>query len=155
MAQPRSLADRLEWLFQHHKNPNTGKSYTNQQLADRVKEMTGVSLSPPAIWNLRRGVSKDSSFETIKGLAKAFGVTPLFFSDDSPDVLERTEEELAVLAAMRRVNVRNLCLRADDLPDEMLEHIQAMVEQVHQLIGERKPSRASRKDEDRDHAAPR
>jgi transcriptional regulator with XRE-family HTH domain len=90
-------------------------------------------VTPTTIWNIRTGKSDNPSWKLIEGLAKAFGVTPVYFTD--ADAEQQTQEELALLAALQDAGVRSLALRAQGLSAQSLATVRELIERVRELEG--------------------
>ena len=132
----RSLAEKTEWLFQNVRDPVDGQLYSNARIAAKIEEcMPGFSVTATTIWNIRTGKSENPSWRLIEGLAKAFGVSPLYFSEDDESGVKQTQEELALLAALRDSTVRQLALRAHGMTPASLTTVLELVERVRQLEG--------------------
>jgi transcriptional regulator with XRE-family HTH domain len=132
----RSLAEKTEWLFQNVRDPADGQPYSNARIAAKIEQcMPGFSVTATTIWNIRTGKSENPSWRLIEGLAKAFGVSPLYFSDDDETEVRQTQDELALLAALRDTTVRQLALRAQGMTPESLATVLELVERVRQLEG--------------------
>ena len=132
----RTLAEKTEWLFQNVRDPVDGQSYSNARIAAKIQEcVPGFRVTATTIWNIRTGKSENPSWRLIEGLAKAFGVSPLYFSDDDETEVRQTQDELALLAALRDTTVRQLALRAQGMTPESLATVLELVERVRQLEG--------------------
>lgn len=132
----RSLAKKTEWLFQNVRDPADGQPYSNARIAAKIEQcVPGFSVTATTIWNIRTGKSENPSWRLIEGLAKAFGVSPLYFSDEDETEAQQTQDELALLAALRDTSVRQLALRAQGMTPESLATVLELVERVRQLEG--------------------
>lgn len=133
----KTLAEKTEWLFQHVRDPEDGQPYSNARIAALIEQVCpGFSVTPTTIWNIRTGKSDNPSWKLIEGLAKAFGVSPLYFSEDEDEIGARqTQEELALLAALRDTSVRQLALRAQGMTPASLATVLELIERVRQLEG--------------------
>lgn len=133
----RSLAEKTEWLFQNVRDPVDGQLYSNARIAAKIEEcMPGFTVTATTIWNIRTGKSENPSWRLIEGLAKAFGVSPLYFSADEDETgAKQTQEELALLAALRDTTVRQLALRAQGMTSASLATVLELVERVRSLEG--------------------
>lgn len=149
----KTLADKTEWLFQHMRNPEDGQPYSNARIAAKIERESGFSVTPTTIWNIRTGKSDNPSWKLIEGLARAFGVTPMYFTDD--EAAQQTQEELALLTALHDAGVRNLALRAQGLTPESLATVRELIERVRHLEGLRdlKDGRGSLDSLDQSHSA--
>ena len=141
----KTLAEKTEWLFQHVRDPEDGQPYSNARIAAKIEQLCpGFSVTPTTIWNIRTGKSDNPSWKLIEGLAKAFGVTPLYFTDD--DAEQQTQEELALLAALQDTGVRSLALRAQGLSAQSLATVRELIERVRELEGLRDNRQADTQD---------
>ena len=130
----KTLAEKTEWLFQHVRDPESGQPYSNARIAALIEHVCpGFSVTPTTIWNIRTGKSDNPSWKLIEGLAKAFGVTPVYFTD--ADAEQQTQEELALLAALQDAGVRSLALRAQGLSAQSLATVRELIERVRELEG--------------------
>jgi transcriptional regulator with XRE-family HTH domain len=107
--EPRGLAGRLEHLFEVVRNPKTGESYTNAEVA----RMTLGDLSGEDVEEIRSGAVSDPSVGQIAALASVFGVEPSYLLDrGKPSLLD---EEL--VQALRDEDVRDITRESSRLPD--------------------------------------
>lgn len=132
-AQNATFAERLQWLYDNCPDPLTGQRFTDGQLAKRINEMMpGFSVTTATLWNLRKGIHSNPSWNLVQGITKVFGRTPLFFQgDDTPNP---SAEEAALAAAIRRAGVRTILLRASELPDASLLPIANIIDQVREVV---------------------
>lgn len=144
----KTLAEKTEWLFQTIRNPEDGQPYSNARIAAKIERLSGFSVTPTTVWNIRTGKSDNPSWRLIEGLARAFGVSPLYFTDD--EAAQQTQEELALLAALRDAGVRNLALRAAGLSPESLAAVRDLIERVRKLEGVADGRRRAEKSDQRD-----
>jgi len=75
--ESRSLAGRVEHLFDAFKNPKTDKPYTNAEVA----RMTLGDLSEEDIESIRTGANAAPRVSQVTALAGAFGVEPSYLLD--------------------------------------------------------------------------
>jgi transcriptional regulator with XRE-family HTH domain len=107
--QSRSVADRLEHLFEVIRNPKTAEPYTNAEVA----HMTLGDLSEEEVERIRTGALGNPSVGQIAALASVFGVEPSYFLDKGePSLLD---EEL--VQALRDEDVRAITRESSRLPD--------------------------------------
>ena len=132
-AVAKTLAEKTEWLFQNVRNPEDDQPYSNARIAAKIERLSGFSVTPTTVWNIRTGKSENPSWRLIEGLARAFGISPLYFTDD--EAAQQTQEELALLAALRDAGVRNLALRAQGLSPQSLATVRDLIERVRELEG--------------------
>jgi transcriptional regulator with XRE-family HTH domain len=103
------VAARLEHLFEVVRNPRTGESYTN----DEVARMTLGDLSEEDVEKIRTGAIGDPTVGQVAALAGVFGVEPSYLLDrGEPSLLD---EEL--VQALRDEDVRDITRESSRLPD--------------------------------------
>jgi transcriptional regulator with XRE-family HTH domain len=88
------IAGRAEHLFDAIRNPKTGESYTNADVA----RMTLGDLSREDIEGIRIGAISDPPVSQVAALAAAFGVPPSYLLDRGKDPAVFNEEALEALA---------------------------------------------------------
>lgn len=142
-----SLADKVEWLFQHVPDSETGQPFTNPRLAARIRTLRpGFSVTGTAIWNVRTGVTTRPSWQLMEGMAKAFGVAPGFFSDDV--AIRELEQQLAALDVLKDARVWSLAQRARGVSSESLGAVGEVLERYRQLEGLNRADTAGAEDRD-------
>jgi transcriptional regulator with XRE-family HTH domain len=104
----RSLADKLNWLFDTVRRP-TGRKHTNREVAAFCAEHTGESFSPEYVSQLRKGQRTNPTKHNLEALAAFFDVSPAYFFDDEKSEEIRAQMDLA--AALRDDDVRAIALR--------------------------------------------
>jgi transcriptional regulator with XRE-family HTH domain len=99
-AQPegRGIPGRVEHLFEVVKNPKTGESYTNAEVA----RMSAGDLTEGDVEGIRTGKIADPLVSQLAALAAAFGVPPSYLLDRGREppildekVLETLTDEIA------------------------------------------------------------
>ena len=107
------IAERLNRLWDA-RQPE-GRPWTLREVADAVNTEAGYNLvSPQYLSVLRRGERTEPSFSILAALARFFGVSVEYFSDDE-ETARHSEAELRLLQALSDVGVRHLALCAADL----------------------------------------
>jgi transcriptional regulator with XRE-family HTH domain len=107
--ESRSVAGRLEHLFEVVRNPSTGEPYTNAEVA----RMTLGDLSEDDVESIRTGASRDPTVGQVAALASVFGMEPSYLLDrGEPSLLD---EEL--VQALRDEDVRDITRESARLPD--------------------------------------
>ncbi|WP_299528200.1 helix-turn-helix transcriptional regulator [uncultured Streptomyces sp.] len=130
----RSLADKLNHLFETRKNPATGKRYTNAEVA-RV-----ISVSESAISQLRTGAKPNPTLKTVERLAGHFHVeAQYFFSDYDADEAEKVRASMELIEAVADSEVRGLALRANGLSADSLKMITNVINQARRWEGLDRP----------------
>lgn len=88
----------------------------------------GGEISPVYIWQLRKGLRDDPTKRHLESLADFFGLSPAYFFDDA--VAATTHGDLARLAKLRQLGVRNVALRTVLEQVGLSEASQRLVQQV-------------------------
>lgn len=126
------LAGKLDRLFTSIR-PRGGGEYSHQEVAHRLRERGGPTISATYIWQLRKGLRDNPTKKHLEALAAFFGVPPAYFFDD--DRAAEVEAELELLAALRDTSVRTIALRSTGLSVESLRTLTEIVERVRRLEG--------------------
>jgi transcriptional regulator with XRE-family HTH domain len=90
----RGIPGRVEHLFEVVKNPKTGESYTNAQVA----RMSAGEITEEEVEGIRTGKSADPSVGRVAALAAVFGVPPTYVLDQGTGSEVLDEEALKALA---------------------------------------------------------
>jgi transcriptional regulator with XRE-family HTH domain len=132
-GEPRSVAGRLEHLFEVVRNPKTGEPYTNAEVA----RMTLGDLSEEDVERTRTGAVSDPTVGQVAALASVFGgVEPSYLLDrGEPSLLD---EEL--VQALRDEHVRNIARESSHLSDGERRLVSGIVRQFR----DKRQSRAVR-----------
>lgn len=137
-SAPRTLADRVDWLFRNIPDTETQASqpYSYARLAAKIQRQSGLHVTPQTLWSIRTGTTKNPSHALMKALAKAFGVSLRYFEDEDLAAVEtRAAEEFRLLALMKQSGVKHLAERAAGLNDESLAPVIEVLELVRRLKG--------------------
>ena len=122
MAAGRSLADKLNRLFTTVVPAGRGP-YTTEEVA----HATGLSKS--YVQYLRNGDRDNPTKQTIEVLAAFFGVPVAYFFDDAQTArIDDQLDSLALLAALRREDVRRVASRLQQLSGSDLSMLAAFVD---------------------------
>ncbi|MFE2865028.1 XRE family transcriptional regulator [Embleya sp. NPDC059259] len=131
--EPGMLAQRLEHLFATVHPPDRGP-YSTAEAVELINEAAGETvIGATYMWQLRTGRRDDPTHSRLNAVAKFFGVSVTYFYDDA--VAERTDAQLAMLAAVRDAGVRSIALRANGLSPESQAAVTAMLDRVRLLEG--------------------
>jgi transcriptional regulator with XRE-family HTH domain len=131
--QLATLADRLDFLFANVYPADRGRPWTNEEAARLITE-SGTPISDSYLGLLRKGVRDNPTKKHLEALARFFEVAPAFFFDD--DMAERMASQIEILAVLARSpEVRQMALRAAELPKESLGALTALIESVRQMEG--------------------
>ena len=132
-TRPKTLADKLDYLFRTVRPKGRGE-YTYREVAQAINDAPdGTTISASYLWQLRRGDKDNPTIKHIEALAKFFGVPASYFLDD--ETTGQITEQLALLAAIRDNDVREIALRASDLSDAALHMIRNVIENTRQIEG--------------------
>lgn len=132
--RPRSLADRLNTLFDTIRRPD-GRPHSNEEVAAFCREHTGEPFSRAYVSQLRKAERDNPTKRNLEALAAFFDVSPAYFFDDEKS--ERIRGELELLAALRDNAVRQVALRAVNLSAADL----GVITDLMDAIGRHQPDR--------------
>ncbi|WP_369068771.1 XRE family transcriptional regulator [Kineococcus terrestris] len=136
------MAAKVDHLFRTVR-PAKGE-YSYEHVATAIREAGGPTISAAYLWMLRNGKRDNPTMRHLEALASFFGVPPGYFFDDA--LAARVDDQLALLATLRDVDVRRVALRASGLSSESLSTIAEMIERVRELEG--LPERATEEHQD-------
>lgn len=121
-----SIAARLGHLFEVIKNPTTGESYTNAEVA----RMTLGDLSEEDVEGIRTGAIGDPTVSQVAALAGVFGVEPSYLLDRGEPMLD---EEL--VEGLRDEAMRDITRESSRLSLEERRLVLGIVRQFRELGG--------------------
>jgi transcriptional regulator with XRE-family HTH domain len=130
--QRDTLAARLDHLFSVAHPPHRAP-YTAQEVASAISATGRTVISAKYLSELRTGQRRHLPESRAAAICDFFGVPPRYLTDQ--DTADQTDQELALLAALRSENVRHLALRAARLPPEELADVIAGVERCLTAAG--------------------
>ncbi len=131
--QQRLLADRLDHLFRTV-HPKDRGPYTPAEVAEAINKAAGDRvISATYVWQLRTGRRDNPTHKHLSGLAAFFGVTPMYFFDESQTAGAAIPARLAV--ALKDDEIREMALRAAGLSDRSLRAIRDMIESARTVEG--------------------
>ena len=124
-----TLADKVNWLIERAHPADRGP-YSNNEVAELVKDVTGEEVSYTTIWKLRNGQAKNPQMRLIAALAKTFGVPPAFFFDDYDEKQAGLlQEQVELLALIRDAHISTAQLRTIlSLSDEARQAVADLIE---------------------------
>ena len=125
----RTLADKVNWLIERAHPAGRGP-YSNNEVAELIKGVTGEEVSYTTIWKLRNGQAKNPQMRVIEALAKTFGVPPAFFFDDYDEKQAGLlQEQVELLALIRDAHINTAQLRTIlSLSDEARQAVADLIE---------------------------
>lgn len=111
----RTLADKLDHLFQTIRRPN-GEQFSYEEVAATITA-TGEQISQGYIWALRKGKKDNPTYKHLQALADFFGVPPAYFFDDTE--ANRIDQQLKALqtqqASLATDEAQLVAMRASEL----------------------------------------
>jgi len=133
-----TLAAKLNHLFASVR-PRGARPYSNEQVAEAIRQSSGVTISQSYIWQLRNGKKDNPTLKHLQALADFFGVPAAYFFDDT--VTGRVDEQLAALRAeqaRREVNSAHdqaavMAMRAGELSPQRRQHVMELLDLVYAL----------------------
>lgn len=127
------VADRLDHLIRTVHPAGRGP-YALREIADAINAEAGAPLISAAyISQLRTGQRAEPSHSRLAALAKFFGVSIDYFSEEI--AAEEANRQLEVLVALRDAGVRSVALRAAGLSESSLAAVRAVIENARRLEG--------------------
>jgi transcriptional regulator with XRE-family HTH domain len=127
------LADRLDHLFRTV-HPRDRGPYTPAEVAEAINKAAGEKvISSTYVWQLRTGRRDNPTQRHLSALAAFFGVSPMYFFDDTEAARDAIPAEL--ITALKDGGVREMALRAADLSDRSLQAIRDMIEAARAVEG--------------------
>ncbi|MFE7115129.1 helix-turn-helix domain-containing protein [Streptomyces sp. NPDC057654] len=129
---PATLGQRLNRLFDVVHPADRGP-FSNMEVAARLGESGGETVSATYLWQLRTGKRDNPTKRHLEALARFFGVPVAYFFDD--DAAARIDQELATLRKMRDVRVEHIAMRTVGLSDRSMDAVVAMIDRVRELEG--------------------
>ena len=124
---PRTLAERVDWLFKHIRRPDGGE-YTYQEVEAGTKEL-GYSVTGAYVWKMRKGKAEKPNWLIVRVLARFFKIPITFFYDE-----KLTEEKLARILRTenKEVSAPQVALRRRKIPrDPDVEEITSRVSKLN------------------------
>jgi transcriptional regulator with XRE-family HTH domain len=126
----RSLPEKLDHLFATVRPPGQYREYTHEEIAERARA-AGHSISASYVHALRRKHGKSPQMRALEAIAAAFGVPVAYFLND--DVAAQLEQNLELIAALNRPEVRAVAMAVADLSPESIRTLWELVARVRDL----------------------
>ncbi len=124
----RSIADRLNHLFEVIKNQRTGEPYSNADVA----RLSLGDLTEEDVGGIRAGKLENPSIGQIAALAEAFGVHPSYFLETGKEPALLGEQEIDALSDRKARAILNESLglsdREKDMVLDMIQHLSRLHE---------------------------
>ncbi|BCY13436.1 hypothetical protein L3i22_085240 [Actinoplanes sp. L3-i22] len=121
------ISRRLKHLYE------TVPGFTDDRVS-RDLATRGLPVSPQYIQQLRTGVRNNPTVNVLYGIAEVFGVPSTYLIADD-DEAKRVEDQLALLAVLKKAGVTALALRAASLGPEALHWLTEQVERERRRAG--------------------
>ncbi len=115
-SEGRGIPGRIEYLFEAVKNPKTGESYTNAEVA----RMSAGEITEEEVEGIRTGRIGNPTVAQVLALSEVFGVDPSYFLDrgKKPPLLDA--EALRALGDQRSRLLLHKSLGLSDGEKDML-----------------------------------
>ncbi|SES42944.1 helix-turn-helix transcriptional regulator [Actinokineospora terrae] len=126
---PSTLADKIDHLFKTIR-PG-GREYSYDEVARGCAEVAGGTFSKTYVWQLRTGQRDNPTKRHLEAVAAFFQVPVSYFFED--ETTERVDSQLALAAAMRDADVRDIALRASHLDPDARRSIVRIMQEVSRL----------------------
>ena len=127
------LADRLDHLFRTV-HPRDRGPFTPAEIAEAINAAAGEKvISSTYVWQLRTGRRDNPTQKHLSALAAFFGVSPMYFFQDTEADRGAVPPEL--VAALKNDDVRDMALRAAGLSERALRAIRDMIENARAVEG--------------------
>lgn len=128
------IAERIEFLFATVFPQSQGRPYTLREAVDKINTDAGENLISVAyLSQLRNGDKRRPAIDKLAGVAKLFHVTTDYFLND--ETARRTDEQLALVAAMRDQGVEHVALRAKGLSTDSLKAVLNLMDSARKYEG--------------------
>ncbi|WP_433655176.1 helix-turn-helix domain-containing protein [Nocardia sp. CA-128927] len=124
-----SLAVKLDKLFKSVQP--LSREYTHEEVAKGCTELGDGTFSKTYVWQLRTGQRDNPTKRHLEALAAFFGVPVAYFFDD--ETSERVDSQLALVAALRNADIRNITLRAMELDDSGRKSMARIIEEITRM----------------------
>ena len=128
----RTLPEKIDYLFATVRPPGQYREYTHEEIAERAKA-AGHTISASYVHALRRTPGKSPQVRALEAIAAAFGVSVAYFFNDQ--VAAQLEQNLELIAALNRPEVRAVAMAAADLSPESIQTLLGLVARVRDLEG--------------------
>jgi transcriptional regulator with XRE-family HTH domain len=128
-ASAGSLAQRIDHLFKSIKPK--GREYSYEEVARGCEALSSGTFSKTYVWQLRTGQRDNPTKRHLEALATFFGVPVAYFFEDS--VVERVNSQLALAAALRDADVRDIALRALQMDEVTRRSLARIVTEISQM----------------------
>jgi transcriptional regulator with XRE-family HTH domain len=126
------LGDRLDHLFRVVR-PAADREYTYEEVAARLRDLGGPTISATYVWQLRKGVRDNPTKRHLEALADFFGVSPSYFFDCPEPAAPGGEPPVELLAALRSSAVREILVGSVGLSTATLAAIAGIVERAREI----------------------
>ncbi|MBA0053669.1 XRE family transcriptional regulator [Streptomyces sp. AJS327] len=131
------LARRLNQLFETVVNPETGRKWTNAEVARSIASTVTADkqVAASTISQMRLGVKSNPTASTLTLLARFFWVTLDYFVEEDEVEAERARVTSELLRVAEDSDVRNIAFRSSGLSVESLRMVTTVIEQARRLEG--------------------
>jgi transcriptional regulator with XRE-family HTH domain len=132
------IASRLDLLFRTVHPADRGP-YSIAEVVSAINASGEATISVGYLWQLRKGHRDNPTYKHLLGLARFFGVSPMYFFPDEDAARGAVPADAAL--ALKDDAVREIALRAAGLSERSLQVINDMITSVRALDAPRPGAR--------------
>jgi len=125
-----TFAGRLDYLFRTV-HPQGQRPYSYDHVAEAITRDQGLDISGNYIWMLRSGRRDNPTLRHLEGLARFFGVSPAFLSDQQE--AERVRGQLDKLTDLAASGLQHVAMRGNTVDEDTLDVIHSLLDRVRDL----------------------
>ncbi|MBF9133188.1 helix-turn-helix transcriptional regulator [Plantactinospora sp. S1510] len=126
-----TLANRIDHLFKAIQPK--GREFSYEEVARGCEALTVGTFSKTYVWQLRTGQRDNPTKRHLEALAAFFGVPVAYFFDDQ--VVDDVNSQLALVAALRDSDVRDIALRALHMDHATRQSLARIVNEISRMQG--------------------
>lgn len=125
-----TFAGRLDYLFRTV-HPQGQRPYSYEHAAEAITRDQGIEISGNYIWMLRSGRRDNPTLRHLEGLARFFGVSPAFLSDQ--EEAERVRAQLDKISDLAASGLQHVAMRGNSVDESTLDVIHSLLDRVRDL----------------------
>lgn len=135
MSCPGPVSVRLNFLYEHIRDPETGKPFSDRYVTEAINSTAGTKiLGNGDLHYLRKGGRRSRpKRHKLLAIAEFFNV-PIDYFDD-PWAVDRVKTHIDVLAAVADPRVYNIAIKAAGLPPKVLDAVALILDQERDSAG--------------------
>lgn len=123
-----SFAEKLNHLFDVVRNPESGKPYSNEELARWCTRTTGHTMSRTFVWQLRTGQRTNPTLRNLNAMAGFFSVPLAYFEPGERS--DRIAEQLRLARRLADARSESMVTRAANLSPESIRLLAGMIDRL-------------------------